>query len=93
VAQGGGRSPFQISLRASERRALKRVARSQAAPYRQVVRARIVLDVAAGLPSVLIARRVGVAPNTVCKWRKRFCWTSPREADTGAMRPWLIVTG
>jgi transposase len=69
----GGRSPFQISLRATERRALKRAARSQAAPHRQVVRARIVLDAAAGLPSTLIARRVGVAPNTVRKWRKRFC--------------------
>jgi len=73
MARGGGRSPFQISLRASERRALKRAARSQAAPHRQVVRARIVLDAAAGLPSTLIARRVGVTPNTVRKWRKRFC--------------------
>jgi transposase len=73
MARGGGRSPFQISLRASERRALKRSARSQAAPHRQVVRARIVLDAAAGLPSALIARRVGVAPNTVRKWRKRCC--------------------
>jgi hypothetical protein len=51
-------SRFQISLRASERRALKRAARSQAAPYRQVVRARIVPDAAAGLPNALIARRV-----------------------------------
>jgi transposase len=73
MARGGGRSRFQISLRASERRALKRSARSQAAPHRQVVRARIVLDAAAGLPNALIARRVGVAPNTVRKWRKRFC--------------------
>jgi transposase len=73
MARGGGRSPFQISLRASERRALKRAARSQAVPHRQVVRARIVLDAAAGLPNALIARRVGVAPNTVRKWRKRFC--------------------
>jgi transposase len=73
MARGGGRSPFQISLRASERRALQRSARSQAAPHRQVVRARIVLDAAAGLPSALIARRVGVTPNTVRKWRKRFC--------------------
>ncbi len=73
MARGGGRSPFQIRLRASERRALKRAARSQAAPHRQVVRARIVLDAAAGLPSALIARRVGVTPNTVRKWRKRFC--------------------
>ena len=73
MARGGGRSRFQISLRASERRALKRSARSQAAPHRQVVRARIVLDAAAGLPNALIARRVGVAPNTVRKWRRRFC--------------------
>jgi transposase len=73
MARGGGRSPFQIRLRASQRRALKRVARSQATPHRQVVRARIVLDAAAGLPSALIARRVGVTPNTVRKWRKRFC--------------------
>ena len=73
MARGGGRSRFQISLRASERRALKRTARSQAVPHRQVVRARIVLDAAAGLPNALIARRVGVAPNTVRKWRKRFC--------------------
>jgi hypothetical protein len=73
VARDGGRSLFQISLRASERRALKRAARSQAAPHRQVVRARIVLDAAAGLPNALIGRRVGVTPNTVRKWRKRFC--------------------
>jgi transposase len=73
MARGGGRSPFQISLRASERRALKRAARAQAAPHRQVLRAKIVLDAAAGLPSTLIARRVGVTPNTVRKWRKRFC--------------------
>src|SRR5436189_702280 len=74
MARGGGRSPFQISLRASERQALKRAAGSQAVPHRQVVRARIVLDAAAGLPNALIARRVGVAPNTVRKWRRRF-WT------------------
>jgi transposase len=73
MARGGGCSRFQISLRASERRALKRSARSQAVPHRQVVRARIVLDAAAGLPNALIARRVGVTPNTVRKWRKRFC--------------------
>ncbi len=73
MARGGGRSRFQVSLRASERRALTRAARSQAVPHRQVVRARIVLGAAAGLPTALIARRVGVAPNTVRKWRRRFC--------------------
>jgi transposase len=73
MARGGGRGRFQISLRASERRALTRAARSQAVPHRQVVRARIVLGAAAGLPTALIARRVGVAPNTVRKWHRRFC--------------------
>lgn len=73
MARGGGRSRFQVRLRASERRALTRAARSQAVPHRQVVRARIVLDAAAGLPNALIARRVGVTPNTVRKWRRRFC--------------------
>jgi transposase len=72
VAQTGRRSPFQISLRASQRRFLKAQARGQAVPWRVVVRARIVLDAAAGLPNALIARRIGVAPNTVLKWRKRF---------------------
>jgi transposase len=72
MAHGGGRSPFQIRLRAGERRYLKARARRQAAPFREVVRARIVLDAAAGLSNSLIARRVGVVPNTVGKWRKRF---------------------
>jgi transposase len=73
MARGGGQGRFQVSLRASERRALTRAARSQAVPHRQVVRARIVLGAAAGLPTALIARRVGVTPNTVRKWRRRFC--------------------
>jgi transposase len=72
VARAGGRSPFQVTLRAAERRFLKARARCQAAPWREVIRARIVLGAAAGLSNTLIARRVGVAPNTVSKWRKRF---------------------
>ncbi len=72
MAHGGGRSPFQISLRAGERRCLKARARRQAAPFREVVRARTVLDAAAGLSNALTARRLGVVPNTVGKWRKRF---------------------
>lgn len=93
MARDSGRSLFQISLRTSERRALKQAARSQAAPHRQVVRARIVLDAAAGLPNALIARRVGVTPNTVRKWRKRFCThgyaglrTCPARAARGCSR-------
>jgi transposase len=72
VARNGGRSPYQIRLRAGERRFLKARARQATAPYRQVVRARIVLLAAAGLANAHIARRLGIAPNTAGKWRKRF---------------------
>jgi transposase len=72
VAGGGGRSPFVITLRASQRRFLKRLVRKQTAQQRQVIRARIVLLAAAGWTNRGIARKLGLAPNTVGKWRKRF---------------------
>jgi len=73
VAQGGGRSPFQITLRASERRLLKNLHRRGTAEHRQVTRARIVLLAAAGWTNRGIARKLGLASNTAGKWRKRFC--------------------
>ncbi len=73
MARGGGCSPLVIALRAAERRYLKALVRKQTAQHRQVVRARIVLEAAAGLANQVIARRLGVAVNTVTKWRKRFC--------------------
>jgi transposase len=72
VAGGGGRSPYQIRLRASERRWLKALVRRGTAEHRQVTRARIVLLAAAGWPNRGIARKLGLAPNTASKWRKRF---------------------
>jgi transposase-like protein len=72
VAHGGGRSPFQITLRASQRRWLKDLMRRGTAEHRQVTRARIVLLAAAGWTNRGIARTLGLAPNTVSKWRKRF---------------------
>jgi transposase len=73
VAGGGGRSPFQITLRASQRRSLTALTRRGTAEHRQVTRARIVLLAAAGWTNRGIARKLGLAPNTVGKWRKRFC--------------------
>jgi transposase len=73
VARGGGRSPFAVTLTASQRRFLKRLVRRPTAQQRQVTRARIVLGAAAGLANAAIARKLGIAPNTVGKWRKRFC--------------------
>jgi transposase len=74
VARGGGRSPFAVVLTASQRRLLKAVVRRPTAQQRQVTRARIVLGAAGGLANAHIARKLGVAPNTVAKWRKRVCW-------------------
>jgi transposase len=86
VAEGGGRSPFQLTLRAGERRFLKARARQATAPYRQVMRARIVLLAAAGLANTHIARRLGIAPNTVVKWRKRF-WEEGIDGLADRKRP------
>ena len=72
MAGGGGRSPFQITLPASQRRSLKALQRRGTAEHRQVTRARIVLLAAAGWTNRAIARKLGLAPNTVGKWRKRF---------------------
>jgi transposase len=72
VTHGGGRSPFQITLRASERRLLRNLTRRGTAEYRQVTRARIVLLAAAGWTNRGIARKLGLASNTAGKWRKRF---------------------
>jgi transposase len=66
------RSPFVIDLSDADRVRLEAVVRKQTAERRQVVRARIVLAAAGGVENAVIAERVGVALNTVIKWRKRF---------------------
>lgn len=62
----------QITLTASERRWLKKLARSHTAPYQQVIRVRIVLDAACGYANAKIARRRGVTIDTVRHWRARY---------------------
>lgn len=65
-------SPFAIVLTPTERTALKRLARKRTLPYQEVVRAKIVLLAAAGLPNGEIAARVDSSREVVGKWRKRF---------------------
>ena len=67
-----GQSPFQVRLPASERKLLTRWVRTPTAPYRQVLRAKVVLLAAAGHPNAHIAQRLQVTGNTVRKWRRRF---------------------
>ena len=61
-----------IVLAACDRHRLKRLERGQTAPYRQVIRAKIVLLAARGLSNAKIAARLGVTVDTARKWRGRF---------------------
>jgi Winged helix-turn helix len=65
-------SPFAVTLTATQRRLLEGRVRRPTAEQRAVVRARIVLAAAEGQQNIKIAGRLGVAVNTVSKWRKRF---------------------
>ena len=65
-------SPFIIELSPAERASLESTSRRYSAPYRDVVRARIVLLAAQGLENVEIAQRLDTPAQIVSKWRKRF---------------------
>jgi len=65
-------SPYIIELTNGERRELTRRAAQYTAPYRDVVRARIVLMAADGLQNKEIAARLSLPVQIVTKWRKRF---------------------
>lgn len=65
-------SPFTIELSPGERSALESTSHRYTAPYRDVVRARIVLLAADGAENVEIARRLSLPVQIVSKWRKRF---------------------
>ena len=65
------RSPYAIELSEEERRALQRIAARYSSPYREVMRAKIVLYAAQGLSNEEIASRLDPR-QVVSKWRKRF---------------------
>jgi len=66
-------SPFLIELSNEERKELEQRTRRYTSPYRDVVRAKIVLMAAAGLRNDIIASRLDIPRQIVSKWRKRFC--------------------
>jgi transposase len=65
-------SPFSIEVPAQERTVLEATARKYTLPYREVVRAKIILLSAEGLPIEEIALRLNTRREVVWKWRKRF---------------------
>jgi transposase len=66
------RCPFRIQLSPTERAYLEACARKYTSPYRDVIRAKIVLYAAAGLDNDDIAARLDTPRQIVSKWRKRF---------------------
>ena len=67
-----GRPKKPISLSEEEREQLSAITKSISLSHGLVRRARIVLLAAEGMQNRIIAERVGLSPQMVCKWRKRY---------------------
>ena len=65
-------SPYAIQLSRTERQVLAARSRQYTLPYRDVVRAKIVLLAAQGLENTVIGERLDLPRPVVSKWRKRF---------------------
>jgi len=70
-------SPYQIGLSEEDRQQLELMARRYTSPYRDVIRAKIVLLAAEGLGNDKIAARLDTPRQIVSKWRKRFFERGP----------------
>jgi CRP-like cAMP-binding protein len=66
------KSPFKIILTKKEQNYLSSLARKYTAPYRDVIRAQIVLFAEKGMENEEIAEKLNLPRKTVSKWRKRF---------------------
>jgi transposase-like protein len=65
-------SPYTIELSAEERAELEARTRSYTSPYKDVVRAKIILMAAEGMENKEIGQRIDLPRQIVSKWRKRF---------------------
>jgi hypothetical protein len=65
-------SPYLISLSSSEERELRRRTAKYTLPYFEVVRAKMILLAAEGMPNDEIASRLDTRREVVSMWRKRF---------------------
>jgi len=66
------KSPFEIILTTEERDHLNSLARKYTAPYRDVIRAQVILLAAEGLENKETGKKLNLPRKTVSKWRKRF---------------------
>ncbi len=65
-------SPYGIVLDRGERERLETRARSYTLPYRDVIRAKVILMAAEGMRNKEIGECLGMPREIVSKWRKRF---------------------
>lgn len=87
-------SPFRIDLGPEDEVMLEARARRYTSPYRDVIRAKIVLYAARGLSNDEIAQRLDTPRQVVSKWRKRFFEQGmagleelPRQGRPGVFSP------
>jgi hypothetical protein len=66
------RSPYEIRLSIDERFELERRAKSHSLEYWTVMRAKMILLAADGVPNNTIAGRLNTRREVVSRWRKRF---------------------
>lgn len=66
------KSPYFITLTAHEKNSLESVARKYTSPYRDVIRAKIILMASQGYNNDEIAFRLNIPRQIVSKWHKRF---------------------
>src|SRR5881628_3065721 len=67
-----GRPPRKVKLQAEQREELYRRVRAATSSQREALRARIILACEQGASARQIARKIGVHPRTVERWRSRF---------------------
>ena len=65
-------SPYTLLLDSKEKQLLEAITRKYTSPYRDVMRAKVVLLAAQGLSNKEIGKRLDLPRQIVSKWRKRF---------------------
>jgi transposase len=65
-------SPYTLLLDCMEKQLLETITRKYTSPYRDVMRAKVVLLAAQGLSNKEIGERLDLPRQIVSKWRKRF---------------------
>lgn len=82
-----GKAAHQISLNADDFATLKSWSSSRSMPYRQVVRARIIILASEGVSSLKIAEMLNLSRPTVQLWRERFLSLGLMGLEKDAARP------